>query len=104
MAKYFYLERIASEEECKRVTTTERFCDRAVLVLNSHLRGGGWIDLLTSSMSLRDFKDAIKEQYPVIDDEIISRLVFCHYKHVCKDVTTTGHSPARCRWRGEATR
>ena len=31
MAKYFYLERIASEEEYKRATITERFCDRAAL-------------------------------------------------------------------------
>ena len=38
-------------------------------------------------MTLGEFKDVIKEQYPGIDDEIIPRLVFCHYKHVGKDAT-----------------
>ena len=43
------------------------------------------LNLLTSSITLRDFKEAIKKQYPLIDDEIISYLVFCHYKHKGKD-------------------
>ena len=38
-------------------------------------------------MTLGDLKEAIKEQYPIINDEIISRLVFCHYKHIGKDAT-----------------
>ena len=78
--------RVAREEEYRRPTTTERFCDSTAL--NGHLRGGGWLDLLTSLMTLGDFKDAIQEQYPVIDDGIIPRLVFCHYKHVISKEAT----------------
>ena len=84
-SKIFH-KKISREEEYKRATTTERFCNSAAL--NGHLWGGGWLNLITSSMALGDFKDAIQEQYPVIDNEIISCLVFRHYKHVgSKDVT-----------------
>ena len=77
------LGRNARKEKYKRATTTKRFCDSAAL--NGHLRGGGWQDLLINSMNLEDFKEVIKEQYPVIDDGIISCLVFCCYKHIGKD-------------------
>ena len=67
-----FLKRIAREEEYKRATTTEGFRDSAAL--NGNLWDDAWLDL-----------EAIKKQYPIIDDEIISRLVFRHYKHVGKD-------------------
>ena len=38
-------------------------------------------------MNVEDFKKVIKEQYPVIKDEVISRLVFRHYKYVDKDAS-----------------
>ena len=36
-------------------------------------------------MNLGNFKEVLKKQYPIIDDDIISRLLFCHYKLVGKD-------------------
>ena len=74
-----------SEEEYNCATATKQFFDSAVL--NGHLLGGGRRDLLTNSMNLGVFKEALKEIYPVIDNDIISHLVFCHYKLVGKDTT-----------------
>lgn len=40
-------------------------------------------------MNLGDIKDTFKQQHPVIDDDIFSRLVFRHYKLVEKDTKKT---------------
>ena len=41
--------------------------------------------MLTNLMNIGDFKNTFKQQHPVIDDGIISRLVFRHYKLAGKD-------------------